>query len=159
MSKFRFRAQAALDLRQREWQAAQGDLARAEQVRDMAARDVEKSVQALAEAQQASAEQAQTARSASELQWYRFWILRLDHERQRARTVLAARQGEVAKFVAACLHAKQRYESLESLRDKMRQAFERAEADAERKAIDEIATLRFNIDRRGSSFNSREGAA
>jgi len=149
MSTFRFRAQAALDLRRREWQAAQGDLARAEQVRDMAARDVEKAALALADAQQASAEQGRTPRTAVELQWYRFWIVRLDHERRSAKAVLAARQGDVARMLKACLHAKQRCESLERLRDRMRRAHDRGEADAERKAIDEIATLRFNIDRRG----------
>jgi flagellar protein FliJ len=152
MSTFRFRAQAALDLRRREWQAAQADLARAEQVRDMAARDVEKAAAALADAQHASAEQGRTPRTAAELQWYRFWIVRLDHERSSAQSLLAARQGEVARRLAAALHAKQRCESLERLRDKMRGAFDRAEADAERKAIDEIATLRFNIDRRAAGL-------
>ena len=150
MSTFRFRAQAALDLRRREWQTAQGNLARAEQVREMAARDVEKAALALAEAQDASAEQARQTRTPTELQWYRFWIVRLDHERKSAQSVLAARQGDVAKMSAACQHAKQRCESLELLKDKTRRTFDRAEADAERKVIDEIATLRFNIDRRGA---------
>jgi flagellar export protein FliJ len=148
MSTFRFRAEAALDLRRREWQDAQAHLARAEQVRDMAARGVEKAAQAVAAAQQAGDEQGRATRTAAELQWYRFWIVRLDHERTAAQSLLAARQGEVARMLAACLHARQRCESLERLRDKMRRTFDRAEADAERKAIDEIATLRFNIDRR-----------
>jgi flagellar export protein FliJ len=150
MSAFRFRAQAALDLRRREWQTAQGNLARAEQVREMAARDVEKAALALAEAQNVSAEGARETRTATELQWYRFWMIRLDHERRGAQSLLAARQGDVAKMSAACLHAKQRYESLERLQEKMRRTHERAEADAERKVIDEIATLRFNIDKRGA---------
>ena len=149
MSTFRFRAQAALDLRLREWQAAQGELGRAERDRDMAALDVEKAAVALAGAQQAAEADGRETRTATELQWYRFWIVRLDHERRSAQSVLAARQGEASRLLAACLHAKQRYESLESLRDKMRRTHERAEAHAERKAIDEIATLRFNIDRRG----------
>ena len=150
MSKFRFRAQAALDLRRREWQTAQGNLARAEQIRDMAARDVEKSAEALANAHRTSAEQAQQPRTPTELQWYRFWIVRLDHERRGAQALLAARTSDVVKMSAACVHAKQRCESLEMLRDKMRRTHERAEADEERKVIDEIATLRFNIDKRGA---------
>ena len=150
MSKFRFRAQAALDLRRREYQTAQGNLTRAEQVREMAARDVEKAAQALADAQRASGDQGRQAQTPAELQWYRFWIVRLGHERTSAQSLLAVRQGEVAKMSAACAHAKQQCESLERLQEKMRRTHERAEADAERKTIDEIATLRFNIDRRGA---------
>ncbi len=137
-------------LRRREWQTAQGHLTRAEQVREMAARDVEKAALALAEAQRTSADEGQPTRTPAELQWYRFWIVRLDHERRSAQSLLAVRQGEVVKRSAACAHAKQQCESLERLRDKMRRTHERAEADAERKVIDEIATLRFNIDRRGA---------
>ena len=118
----------------------------------MAARDVEKASVALAEAQNTTAEGARQTRTATELQWYRFWIVRLDHERRAAQSLLAARQGEVAKMSAACLHAKQRCESLELLRDKMRRNHDRAEADAERKVIDEIATLRFNIDKRSAQL-------
>ncbi len=150
MSTFRFRAQAALDLRRREYQTAQGNLTRAEQVREMAARDVEKAALALAEAQRTSTEQGRQTRTPTEMQWYRFWIVRLDHERRSAQSLLAVRQGEVVKMLAACVHAKRQCESLERLRDKMRRTHERAEADAERKVIDEIATLRFNIDRRGA---------
>ena len=150
MSTFRFRAQAALDLRRREWQTAQANLARAEQVRAMAARDVEKAALALAEAQRTSADEGRHTRTPTELQWYRFWIVRLDHERRSTQSLLAARQGDVVKMSAACVHAKQRCESLERLRDKTRRTHERAEADAERKVIDEIATLRFNTDRRGA---------
>ena len=115
----------------------------------MAARGVEKAAQALADAQQASSAQGRQTHTPTELQWYRFWIVRLDHERRSAQSLLAVRQGEVAKMLAACVHAKQQCESLERLRDKTRRTHERAEADAERKVIDEIATLRFNIDRRG----------
>ncbi len=149
MSKFRFRAQAALDLRRRELQAAQANLARAEQVRELAARDVEKAALALAEAQNAGAEQVRTPRTATELQWYRFWIVRLEHERRSAQSILAAREGDAARMLAACQHAKQRCESLERAREKMQRTHERNEEDAERKLIDELATTRFNIDKRG----------
>ena len=152
MSKFRFRAQAALDLRLREWQSAQRDLARAQQVRDLAARDVEKAAQALADAHRAGAEQVQSTRTATELQWYRFWIVRLEHERRGAQTVLAAREGEVAKMSAACERARQKCESLEKLKEKTQRAHQQKEADAERKMIDELATTRFNIDKRGAQL-------
>jgi flagellar export protein FliJ len=152
MSVFRFRAQAALDMRRRELQTAQGHLSRAEQVREMAARGAEKAAATLAEGQQTAADGATATRSVTELQWYRFWIVRLDHERRSAQLLLAAAESDVAKMSAACLYARQRCESLERLREKMRRSYDRAEADAERKVIDEIATLRFNIDRRAAGL-------
>jgi flagellar export protein FliJ len=158
MSKFRFRAQAALDLRLREWQSAQRDQARAQQVRELAARAVEKAAEALAAAQQAGAEQAQSRRTATELQWYRFWILRLEHERRGAQTTLAAREADVAKASAACEQARQRHETLDRLRQKTQRAHEQKEADAERKMIDELATTRFNIDKRGTRLEPAPAA-
>ena len=150
MSSFRFRAQAALDLRRRELARAQLDLARAEQVRDTARRGVAEASAALADAQHESGERCRAARSADELQWYRFWILRLEHERRTAGSILAARDGEVAAASAACLRAKQRCESLERLREKCRLAHSLAEADAERKVIDELAARRFSARRLAS---------
>jgi flagellar export protein FliJ len=144
MSAFRFRAQAALDVRRRELEAAQRDLARAEQDRDAARRDVEKAAGHVRDAREAGSEQARCAKTANDLQWYRFWILRLEHERRSAHSRLAAREGDVGKAAAACMHAKQRCESLERLREKARTTYDRKQADVERKLIDELATTRYN---------------
>ena len=62
--------------------------------------------------------------------------------------MLAGREAEVGRMSAACLYARQRCESLERLRDKTRMAHDRAEEQAERKMIDELATMRFNAERR-----------
>ena len=144
MSTFRFRAQPALDLRRRELEAAQRDLARAEWDRAKAAEAVESAARAEREAREQGGEHAREAKTATDLQWYRFWILRLEHERRSAGARLAAREADVTKAAAACMRAKQRCESLERFREKARQAFDRKEADAERKLIDELATLRYN---------------
>ena len=144
MSAFRFRAQAALDVRRRELEAAQRHLARAEQDRDAARRDVEKAAVVVQDAREAGGEQSRNARTANDLQWYRFWILRLEHERRSAQSRLTAREGDVTKATAACAHAKQRCQSLEKLRDKARHVHDRKQADVERKLIDELATTRYN---------------
>lgn len=143
MSTFRFRAKAALDLRRRELTAAQVDLARAERDRDSARAGVARAAAAVAEAQSAAAAQGRGPQSATELQWYRFWILRLDHERRAAASLLQARDAAVASASAVCRRAKQRCESLERLHDKALRAHRVAEADAERKVIDELAARRF----------------
>lgn len=149
MSTFRFRAQAALDLRRRELASAQVDLARAERDREVARNGVARATAARDEARQTAATHGSGAQPAQELQWYRFWILRLDHERRAAASRLEARDADVAAASAACLRAKQRCESLERLREKALGAHRRAEAEAERKMIDELATRRFTTQRGG----------
>jgi len=143
MARFRFRAQAALDLRRRALDAAQRDLARAEGDRDRAQAAVSGAIDAVNDGRAAMAARLGSAAQASELQWYRFWILRLDHERAACRTRLAAREQAVAEARNACVAARQQCESLVKLRDKLRKAHEDADAAAERKLIDELATRRF----------------
>ena len=143
MSVFRFRAQAALDLRRRELADAQAKLAKAERDRDAAREGVARAAAAVADAQNAGAAQISNRHSATDLEWYRFWILRLDHERKAARSRLQAREADVITATAFCLHAKQRCESLEKLREKALQAHQLEEDALERKLIDELATRRF----------------
>jgi flagellar export protein FliJ len=143
VSGFRFRAQPALDLRRRELASAQADLARAERDRDAARQGVAAATAAVTGAQRDAAAHGSNRQSAEELQWYRFWILRLDYERRAATAALEARQAAVAAASAACVRAKQRCESLERLREKALRAHHLKEADAERKLIDELATRRF----------------
>lgn len=153
MSAFRFRAQAALDLRRRELTTAQADLARAERDREAAREGVARATAALVEARHTAAAHGSGTQPARELQWYRFWILRLDHERRAAASRLETREADVAAASAACLRAKVRCESLERLREKALRAHRLAEAEAERKVIDELATRRFT-----SNTARREGA-
>jgi flagellar export protein FliJ len=148
---FKFRAQAALDLRTRELEAAQRDLARAEADRDLARQRVGEATRAVAAARVTAATAQQTATDCTALQWYRFWILRLDHERKALETTLTAREEAVRQATAACLRARQRRESLARFRDKAQLAYEAAEAAAERKLIDELATRRYAATRQSAS--------
>jgi flagellar biosynthesis chaperone FliJ len=152
---FIFRAQAAIDLRQRQYDDARRVLARA--ALDLrAANDVwsearEREIGARAQWQREMTETIDPARS----QWYRFWILRLEHEQIVCAKAVAAREREVALATAACEAMRQRLEALERFRDKARQAWARAAAAEEQKQIDALATLRHVAALRESAPRSR----
>ena len=147
---FKFRAQAALDLRARELQEAQRQLARAEGDRDVARRRVAEAERVLGEARVTAADAQRTVIDCAALQWYRFWILRLDHERTAHLATLAAREQAVAKAAAVCQRAQQKKESLHRFREKARAGYEAQEAAAERKLIDELATRRYAATRQSA---------
>jgi len=143
VSTFRFRAQAALDLRARELEVAQRELARAQAVRDAARARVGQAEAHAARARAQAAEVQRTSLEAAGLEWYRFWILRLDHERTLHAATLAARDQDVERAAAACLRARQRRESLDRFKQKARAAHDEQQRAAETKLIDELATRRF----------------
>lgn len=153
MKAFRFRAQAALDLRQRELEQAQRQLARTEELRDAARQRLQAADEAAASARTQATAAHRTSGDVTALQWYRFWILRLDHERAAQAAALAAREQEVMQAAAACMRARQRRESLDRFRTKAQAAHEEAEQAAEMKLIDELATRRFG---RTSAANGKE---
>lgn len=154
MARFRFRAQPALDLRRRQLESAQRELADAERVRDVARARLERADAALHTARAAGTERAREAGTITDWHWYRFWILRLEHERNAESSALASREARVLVAREACVQAKQRCESLERFKEKAVEAFEAAELAEERKLIDELATRRFVIGAR-----SLEGVA
>ena len=140
---FRFRAQAALDLRTRELEAAQRELAKMQGDRDVAQLRLTAADAAAAGARHTATEAQRTMTDCTALQWYRFWILRLDHERKAHAGVLAARDEAVARATEACLRAQRKRDALERFRDKAKQRHQAAEAADERKLIDELATRRY----------------
>jgi flagellar export protein FliJ len=155
LKPFIFRAQAAIDLRQREYDEARRVLARAS-LDLRAANDV------WSEARDRQTEaRVQWAREMTQTidpgrsQWYRFWIVRLEHEQAVCAKAVAAREREVALATAACQAMRQRLEALERFRDKARQAWERAAAAEEQKQIDALATLRHVAALRESAQRSR----
>ncbi|HEY6359861.1 MAG TPA: flagellar export protein FliJ [Vicinamibacterales bacterium] len=147
---FRFRAQAALDLRTRELEVAQRELARAQGDRDAAGVRVEQANAALEAARTQAAEALRTATTCTALQWYQSWILRLSHERKAHNATLAAREEAVTRAAAACLRAQQRREALDRFREKARASYEAAQAATERKLIDELATRRYATTRQSA---------
>jgi flagellar export protein FliJ len=148
---FRFRAQAALDLRTRELHDAQRELARLEGDRDIARTRVAQAASALAAARVTTSESQREATDCTTLQWYHYWILRLEHERKTWQATLAAREAAVQRGVEACVHAQQRREALDRFRGKARARYDAGEAAAERKLIDELATRRYAATRQSVS--------
>lgn len=140
---FKFRAQAALDLRTRELHDAQRELARLEADRDAARMRLGQSEAAVSGARQTAATVMRGGTDCTSLQWYQFWILRLDHERRSAVAALATKEAALGKGIEACMRAQQKRESLDRFREKSKAGYDAAEAATERKLIDELATRRY----------------
>jgi flagellar export protein FliJ len=147
---FKFRAQAALDLRTRELEQAQRELARAQGDRDAARIRLAQADAGLDEARRQAGEAMRTATGCTALQWYQSWILRLSHERKAHNATLAAREEAVTPAAAACMRAQQRRKALDRFREKARLGYEAQQAAAERKLIDELATRRYAATRQSA---------
>jgi flagellar export protein FliJ len=148
MPTFRFRAQAALELRRRQFDAARRELAETERVRDHARARLIDAETALRRARDAGSARAHRAGTLTDWHWYRIWIVRLEHERNAEDAILAAKQVQFDAARRLCLRAQQRYESLERFRERAREKHAAAEAVAERKLVDELATRRFVVSSR-----------
>jgi flagellar export protein FliJ len=155
VKRFVFRAQAAIDLRQREYDEARRVLARASldlrAAHDVWSESRDRQTDARARWAREMTQTIDPARS----QWYRFWIVRLEHEQAVCAKAVAAREREVVLANTACQATRQRLEALERFRDKARQAWERAVAADEQKQIDALATLRHVAALRESAQRSR----
>jgi len=143
VATFRFRAQAALDLRRREYEQTQRELAQAERELHAAQGRLQQAMTSLEGAQQTAVDAQNGLTPIHELDWYRFWITRLVHERDETAQMVTAHERRVADASAACQRAHQRCEALEKFREKARRAHDAAESATERKLIDELATRRF----------------
>jgi flagellar export protein FliJ len=143
MAIFRFRAQAARDLRRREYEEAQRQLAEAERDRSVAESRLHRATEAVTDAQRAARDAQASGHPAHELDWYRSWIDRLVDERHAHTLILKARTQQAADAASACQRAHQRWEALERFYEKAKRAHEAAESAAERKLIDELATQRY----------------
>ena len=155
MKPFQFRAQAAVDLRQREYDEARRRLARTSldlhAAREVLSEAETRRVGAQTQHGNEMAQRYDVARS----QWYRFWIVRLEHEQALCAKAVAARERDVAAASVACLAAHQRLEALERFRDKAKQAWQHAVLAEEQKQIDALATLRHVSALRESTQRSR----
>ena|SRR5688572_16723484 len=155
MSKFRFRAQAALDLRIREHDVARKALAAAELAHGGALAALDEATVAVAQAGTQAAEAMTAGDSGPQLEWYRSWIVGLRNQRATRAAEVTRRERDVTKARAACIAAKQRLDALERLRDDARHAWERAMHAKEQREIDALATMRFVSSRRGQDGKGR----
>jgi len=152
---FQFRAQAAVDLRQREYDEARRLLARTSL--DLhAAREVFNQAHArLGGARDQYGHEMAEQYDAARAQWYRSWIVRLEHEQTGCAKAVSAREQDLAAASAACLRTHQRLEALERFRDKAKNAWQHAVLAEEQKQIDALATLRHVSAPRESTQRSR----
>jgi flagellar export protein FliJ len=142
MRPFVFRAQVALDLRQKRDDDARRDLAAANA-------SVARAEAALADARgrvsgaHADARQAQaTATDTTAHVWYRNWIViqQRDVERRHEELELRRDEARMARERATRAHVDLRV--LERLKERARRAYDTAVAREEQKAIDWLAVLR-----------------
>ena len=143
MRAFRFRAQAALDLRRREDDDAQRALAQAEQRLQAAIAAVREAHRRAEAARTQCAAAIGQAGSTAQQFWHRSWIVRLDRERVAAAAALSARQKEQARAAAARQETRIRVEALERFKDKAERAWAEKAAAEEQKHLDALATIRF----------------
>ena len=155
MKPFVFRAQAAVDLRQREYDEARRLLARAS-LDLQAARQVfgEAEARRLGAQTQYGNEMAQRY-DIARAQWYRSWIVRLEHEQALCAQAVAERERDATLASAACVEAHRRLEALERFHDKAKNAWQQAVLAEEQKQIDALATLRHVSALRESTQRSR----
>jgi flagellar biosynthesis chaperone FliJ len=155
MKAFRFRAQAAIDLRQREYDEARRVLARASlDLRAAEELRTEADARIIAAREQGTREMRGSI-DTGRWQWHQSWILRLEHERAVCVTDVAARERDVERASAAALRARQRVEALERFRNKARTAWQHAMAADEQTQLDVLATLRHVAALRESAQRSR----
>jgi flagellar biosynthesis chaperone FliJ len=140
---FRFRAQAAIDLRAKQDEDAQRALGVARHA-TAAAERVRQHEQTMFEDGQARAreEESQSWDTARAI-WYRNWI-KLQRQRiANADAALEARREEERAVAQAAMDARRRLRSLEHLRDRTLKAYQTAELRAEQKEFDVLGGLRY----------------
>ena len=155
MARFRFRAQAALDLRTREHDVARRALAVAEFAHRGALAALDEASLAVAQAGVRAAAAMTSTGAGVQLEWYRSWIVGLRNQRATRAAEVTRRERDLAKARAACVATKQRLDGLERLRDDARHAWERAMLAKEQREIDALATMRYVALRRGEYGQGR----
>jgi flagellar biosynthesis chaperone FliJ len=143
MRPFRFRADAALQLRRREHDQALVHLARAQ----TALAAAEHAVAGALDAMRAAAEGLATAMRApagnAPIEWYRSWRVRCAAEHDVLVRRRSEREGDVERAARAVTVTHKRVRSLELLHDNALAAWHRDAAAEERKTMDALAGSRF----------------
>lgn len=149
MGPFRFRARAALQLRQREHDEALATLARAQADLARARRRVEDADGAVRQADDLFREALKAPQAGMPLEWYRSWRVGLIAERHRRDAECRARETEMYQATANVTSTRKRVRALERLHDNALAAWNQAVQREEQKTMDALAALRFNQSRSG----------
>ena len=148
MAAFRFRPQAALDLRRREEEAAALVVAESRVASDRAAA-AHAGAQAAFDAGFAQAAAADAAGgSVTASVWHRNWIRSLRRELVRTEAHAEDRRVQLEAAEQVLVAARERVKALERLKERAVAAHQERERREEQRAMNELATLRFAIRQR-----------
>ena len=151
---FTFRAQPALDLRRREYAARRRALAAAEFELTAERRRFDQACDTLCAAREAMTRHMTETHASPQLAWHRVWIHRVERSRSALGLAVAEKEAHVAEAMAGCVIARQRLESLERLKEKAHRIWDDAERARERRELDAVATMRYQITVRESESRS-----
>jgi flagellar export protein FliJ len=142
MPAFRFRAQAALDLRRSQEELAQREHAVARQALQQAEAHLQDIARARAQAAAAAREAEASAVDMATRTWHRSWMERFKQDVLRQIKVVDDRRVAEEQAHQLALLARRKLKALERYRDRVWRAYQLNDRRAEQKAIDELATLR-----------------
>jgi len=148
MRTFRFRAEAALDLRRREHDRALVVLARAQAAFVAAQQGADAAAKAVGDADRALQQALLTPDPQLPLGWYRSWRLKVREDHRAADARRDARDKDVREANAEVSRSRQRVRSLERLRELALAAWERDSRQRDQRTMDALAALRYARDER-----------
>jgi len=143
MARFRFRAQVALDLRQKQDEDARRILGEAKRATAAAERALDEERRVLAEALARAAREEAQASDTTRAIWYRNWMKRQQQVIELALRVAEKRRAEEREAAERAVIARRKLRALERLRDRTWKAFQVAEQRAEQKELDVLGGLRY----------------
>jgi flagellar export protein FliJ len=145
---FRFRAKPALELRRRQDETAQGELAAAQAAERRAVDAVAAAEGSLRAALTRSLEVEAAPTDAATRGWHRNWITGQRQELAGLKVQLTEREAETLAAGDRARAARRRFRSLERLRDRAWRAFQHESSRIERRDMDMLANLRYVAQRR-----------
>jgi flagellar biosynthesis chaperone FliJ len=143
MKAFRFRASAVLDVRRKQHEQAESELARTQQERDAAARVVRDADDACGRAERDYRAQLGEAHATDAVERHRNWIALKQAERADRQRRLEERLLDVQRATRASQDTFMRLRALERLRDRVWQKYQ---ADARRHdaiEMDQLAVIQY----------------
>jgi hypothetical protein len=143
MRPFRFRAEAALQMRRREHDRALVMLARAQAAFVAAQQGVEVAAKAVDDADRELKQALQTPDPQLPLGWYRSWRLKVREDHRAAEARRNACDKDVREATAEVSGSRQRVRSLERLRELALAAWERESRRSDQRTMDALAALRY----------------
>src|SRR3954447_5972529 len=142
MSQFKFRAAAALDVRQKREELAQRALADAQGAVERAERAVDEARHSLDDTM---ARGAVEAHDPGLRIWYRNWIVRQQQEIARRRAMAADRRVALDVATARLQSAHRDVRVLERLRDRLQAAWSLSERRKEQKELDWLGSVKYAL--------------